>query len=939
MSRIFAAVCLMVAVLCVEAQAQTLIVFTQGVSVKVLSSDGKPLLELSPSVWGPNWKWSGLSGEFKPMDQGVRATFTGKMGGTDVPMNCTVTVSPDGVRQMKVDVTFSVSQDTDLTGVVFAVRLGEMLRGEGRATIHDASGEKTVNTPFGRGTLSPALRRLELRDAAGKTFALAFAEPTDVGQDGEARIMLASRHLAAGEEKRVSLTVELPDDAAVHLTTGDVPMPDNWDQWFEWKGTGGAGASTDDAPGAIDMSRWLDAPAGKHGRVTRRGGQLIYNDKPIRFWGVNCCFGHCAASHELAERQAKFYARYGINSVRFHKFADGPGWSGALSKNSFAEYDPKSLDNMDYLVHQFKQRGIYTELSANFGRVRIGSDDAAKIPFADQFKAGRDGWRDTSQGALWFSTELQDLQIAQIVNLLNHTNPYSNMRYADDPALFCIEIVNENSIYFYTTLKALQQAPAIKQRAGQAFFTWLKNKYGDEKSLLAAWGPGSIGCFGSEQMGDEGWDKGEIYPVGNPWFFDPDHLDKEMKPRKQRLLDTLRFMYDQQNAFYDRFVQAVRAAGYPGEILGSNWQAGRAFSHFLNLHSDYRVGIIDRHNYFGGTASMLADPGDGMLSSGMEQVADRPFMLSEWISTFPNEFAIEGPAILGAYGMGLNGWDASHIFQNGDDGQFRRELKETWDVVVPQIIGVFPAVARQVHRGDVKESQFTFTRNVHVPSLFDGKIGFDDRIRQSHDVKQFSSDTLPVATLAIGKGVVAFTPADEPTTAVQLTDYIHDGLVRSADGRLAWQAGRSPRDGYITINTPGTQAVVGFTDGKTFDLNDVIITSRTPFAAIYVTALDADASAAIASDPHVLITAIGRVRNTGMKMIAGNLIERGGPPLLVEPVRLELTLKRAGSPTIHVLDHDGKRTGQTLAPVDGKITLDSAQTHAIYYELDYTPAP
>lgn len=934
MSHIFAAVCLMVAVLCVEAQAQTLIVFTQGVSVKVLSSDGKPLLELSPSVWGPNWKWSGLSGEFKPMDQGVRATFTGKMGGTDVPMNCTVTVSPDGVRQMKVDVTFSVSQDTDLTGAVFAIRLGEPLRGEGRATVHDASGEKVVNTPFGRGTLSPALGRLELRDAGGKTFAIAFTEPTDVGQDGEARMMLASKHLAAGEEKRVTMTVELPEDTQFYLTPQSVPMPGDWDQWFEWKATGNEDA---DKPSVIDMSGWLDAPAGKQGRVTRQGDQLIYNDKPIRFWGINTCFGHCAPPHEVAERRAKFYARYGLNSVRFHKFADGNGWAGILTKTSFAEYDPKPLDNMDYFVNQLKQRGIYTVLSANFGRVRVGPDDAAKVPFVEELKADQGGWRDTPQGALWFSTELQDLQIAQVVNLLNHTNPHTTLRYADDPAVLCVELVNENSIFFYTTLPAMQRIPAIKQRAGEAFFTWLKNKYGDEKALLAAWGDKALNCFAAEQMTGEGWDKGVIYPVGNPWFFDPDHLDKEMKDRRQRLLDTLRFFYDQQNAFYDRFVKAIRDTGYPGEILGSNWQAGRAFSHFLNLHTDHRVGMIDRHNYFGGTGSMLADPGDGMLSSGMDQVADRPFMLSEWISTFPNEFAVEGPAILGAYGLGLNGWDASYIFQNGDDGQFRRQLKETWDVVVPQIIGVFPAVARQVLRGDVKESQVAFTRNVHLPSLFDGKIGFDDRIQQSYDVKQFSSSTLPVATLAIGKGVVAFTPADEPTPTVQLADYIHDGLVRSAGGQLAWQAGRSPRDGYITINAPGTQAVVGFADGKTFDLNDVTITPQTPYAAIYVTALDA--GSIIASDKHLLITTIARVRNTGMKMVAGNLIERGGPPLMVEPVRVELTLKRAGTPTLYVLDHDGKRTGQTLTPVDGKIILDSAQTHAIYYELDYAPVP
>ena len=37
-----------------------------------------------------------------------------------------------------------------------------------------------------------------------------------------------------------------------------------------------------------------------------------------------------------------------------------------------------------------------------------------------------------------------------------------------------------------------------------------------------------------------------------------------------------------------------------GEILGSNWQAGSNLSHYYNLWSDAQVGILDRHNYFGG---------------------------------------------------------------------------------------------------------------------------------------------------------------------------------------------------------------------------------------------------------------------------------------------------------------------------------------------------
>ena len=93
--------------------------------------------------------------------------------------------------------------------------------------------------------------------------------------------------------------------------------------------------------------------------------------------------------------------------------------------------------------------------------------------------------------------------------------------------------------------------------------------------------------------------------------------------------------------------------------------------------------VVDRHNYFGGnrggvgpfaSGSMLARAGSGSLSSGLQQVSDRPFMLSEWIHVFPDEWFAEGPAIVGTYGMGLQGWDASFLFQNEDRAAFSREL-------------------------------------------------------------------------------------------------------------------------------------------------------------------------------------------------------------------------------------------------------------------------
>ena len=704
-------------------------------------------------------------------------------------------------------------------------------------------------------------------------------------------------------------------------------------------------------PGAIGMQDWLARPAGKHGRVARAEAQLLYNGKPFKLWGLNLCFAACAPKKDLADKRAAFYAKYGINSVRLHKFADGPGWAGIQSAGSAAEYDPAGLDRMDYQVAKFKQAGIYVKLSAHFGTIKMGPADKRDVPYLAEFGKldPRRGRVAAPHSALFYSPELQALHIRQIVNLLKHRNPYTRLTYAEDPAICAVEIINEQSVLFYTSMGPLQKSPTLRRKAAERFSDWLRNKYGTHDALVRAWSDKALDSFRREvpQAAGERLDQRNILPLGNPWFWDPRQLAGTQAFRRRRLVDTLVFLYQLQCQAYDRYVQAVRAAGYEGEILASNWQAGRAFSHYYNLHSDYRVGLIDRHNYFGGArrgresgqfhnATMLVVPGSGMLSAGMQQVADRPFMLSEWIHVQPNEWGAEGPAIIGAYGMGLQGWDVSYMFQNSDGGCFSSRLGgQPWDVTAPQVLGVFPAVARQVLRGDVKEADVPAPRYVHVPSLPEGKLGFEDSVSQQHDVKVFTSDKVPAAALAVARCVVAFTDACRRTPAFDLAPYRKDGALVSSTGQLRWQPGRSRLDGYFTIDTAATKAVVGFAKGRTCRLGDVTIEPQSRFAALYVTAQEPDRT--VASSKNLLVVAVARARNTGQKLSEAEdrILARGKPPILLEPVRATITLRKPGRPRAVVLDHDGLLTQRTVPLRDGALAIDTARDKTPYYLVRY----
>jgi hypothetical protein len=146
--------------------------------------------------------------------------------------------------------------------------------------------------------------------------------------------------------------------------------------------------------------------------------------------------------------------------------------------------------------------------------------------------------------------------------------------------------------------------------------------------------------------------------------------------------------------------------------------------------------------------------------------------------------------------------------------------------------------------------------------------------------------------------------------------------------------GHSRLDGRVTIDTPGTKAVIGFAAGERCELGEVVITSRSPFAAIYVTAKDKGAD--VRTAPVLLVTTVARARNTGAKTVLGRfLAARGQGPVLMEPVVAEIRLRRQGTSRVTVLDHDGCRTAVQVPVTDGTFVADGAAYRTAYYEVQF----
>ncbi len=908
------------------------------------------LLEFGGYDWGPGWGPAKRQTQVIPASKQVESKTTVELPATRVTYEVETVWSHPQAKTLRAEAALRAPSATELTLSVLTLAPKSFESGKLIASMADGASQE-FPLPLGQVPIGEKVKTLRLENSAGQAVTVTFDQPTPVAADRALRIILARDRLAAGDESKVGFSVQLPE-ATDFITSAD-DLPDTQAGWYAFKG-----ASPIPAESEWRLSDWLESPAGKHGRIVAREDVLFYNNQPIKLWGINVSFRAAAPDKSLADRRADFYAALGINSVRLHKYADGDGWAGILKPGTAVSFDPQALDRMDYFVNALKQRGIYSKLSSVF-IIKPGEQDAARIPYLHEFEKSGQGDKaryKPRHGAIYVSRELQDLLAEQMTNLLSHRNPYTGLTYAEDPAIAFVELYNEDSALFGGVSHVMRQSPTLRARTGERFARWLKEKYGSEEAFRKAWGEQALNNSILQNQNlplDESLAENRIYPAGNPWFFDPVNLNTSQAPYKQRLLDTMLFLKELQDETYARLEKAVRATGYSGEIIASNWHAGRQMSHYYNLHSDALIGTVDRHNYFGdgargesgpmNAASMVSTPGGGSLSSSLNQVGNRPFMLSEWIHVFSNEWGVEGPAILGAYGLGLQGWDVSYPFQNSDDGSWSLTIgAEPWDATAPQFLGIFPAVSRQVHRGDVTESPVVHTRHVHLPSLAEQKVGFAEFNTQEQDVKTFDSDVFPAAALAVGRGVVEFTKEFQPTAPLDLSAHRDaSGALLSVTEQLRWQPGKNPRDGFFQINSPGTQAVVGFAEGQEIRLTDATIRPQSRFGAIYLTAQSKEGT--LAKDRGVLVAAIARARNRDQRVFNDVYLARSGtqpnvkPPgvVFMEPVKAEITLNRPGTPTVHILDHNGVRTGKTLPVQGGKLQIDTGRDETPFYLITW----
>jgi len=261
-----------------------------------------------------------------------------------------------------------------------------------------------------------------------------------------------------------------------------------------------------DAPdNAVNVSDWLERPAGKNGFVRTEGGHLATDAGPIRFLATNLCFDACFPEHEQAERVAARLARFGINCVRLHHMDSRSIWGDSPDKLTI---DPKRMERLDYLIYQLKQHGIYTNINLHVSRWFGPAEGFVARDERPKYDKGLDN----------FEPQMIELQKKYARDLLTHVNAYTKIPYTRDPAVAFVEINNENALFNQWSRRQLDTLPEpYATTFRKQWNEWLRDRHGNTEKLRAVWN------VGSKPFGEELLRNGDFtQPPGSTWHMERD---------------------------------------------------------------------------------------------------------------------------------------------------------------------------------------------------------------------------------------------------------------------------------------------------------------------------------------------------------------------------------------------------------------------------------
>ena len=408
----------------------------------------------------------------------------------------------------------------------------------------------------------------------------------------------------------------------------------------------------------VDFSRELAPPAGERGFLTvNQEGQFCFGDgQRMRFWGINVAKQAVFQPHDTIEAAAELFARAGFNLVRLHHLDDVGGLLPPERVGHVPRLDPEKLDAVDYWVAALKKRGIYVYLDLLDYRTFWEEEGVANGSLLG---------RGAKPYAV-FSDRLIELQIDYARELLvEHTNPYTGLSYAQDPAVVLVELCDENGL-FAAEKRWRGIMPPYRRELLERWNGWLRPQYRTTEELAQAWRqPGRP----QPLAGFESLDAGTVSLPG---------IALAAPASQARREDARRFAAQVHRDYFQRMRQALRQMGvqvpisavtdfdYPADVGAVAAELDFTAANYYFAHpffkADRPAGVL---GYFEASSPLTAVGADRAVRRLCgPRVAGKPLVIREWNVCWPNPYRAEGILQAAQYGAAQD-IDAMILFTYG----------------------------------------------------------------------------------------------------------------------------------------------------------------------------------------------------------------------------------------------------------------------------------
>lgn len=363
--------------------------------------------------------------------------------------------------------------------------------------------------------------------------------------------------------------------------------------------------------------------------VQAQGNKLMYGNQRLRLWGVAGGVGLNTDPERLN--------RIGFNAIRL--------WPKGGKQNKDPYYpredgikgvlpDSAMLDQYDRYVAAVKAQGMFIMCPFLMCSIPTGY-----IVDDNSFVAGGDDWQQWKQAvqikdkvkakSLWptFDDRLFKSQKQHLFNLLNHVNPHTGKRYAEEESIAVWELDNEAKIVKAALENGFDTWPDyFYNKLNQRWCQWLKVRYNTTEALAKAWGK-----LGS----NESLEKLAIELA-------PTFTQRNQYP-KQRGDDFVHFIIDLVSNYYKQLEDYARQQAPKGVGVNvqpfsydTQYRPNTPWQFAVTEHAD----VANFGMYFFALNSTLADP-PSMYVMDSHTMADKPTVIYETNSGRPGRYRVE----------------------------------------------------------------------------------------------------------------------------------------------------------------------------------------------------------------------------------------------------------------------------------------------------------